>query len=318
MKPNTVLTLGDFNFSRYEVPASIVFGGSHALVSHELVGGKRIVDAMGRRDAPLEWSGLFLGENSLARARYVDGLRIAGKPLGLAWSELKYTVVIQSFNCTFERFYRLPYSISCLVVEDLAAPVTSLASAGIDEWITNDMNTASALGLEIGDGSLSALLGTLDAAIKQVSTFAGAVQSTINSVLGPLAAVQARVKILIGASGNVLSNVATVGGILPNNPAARQTSKLLGQVTAMTQSPKLYNLQSVLGRMGGNLGGVNAGKTSAVAGGNLFKMAADAYQDASAWTTIARANALTDPMITGVQNITIPASADDTGGVLSA
>ncbi|MEX3628334.1 MAG: hypothetical protein VB138_01510 [Burkholderia sp.] len=319
MKPYTVLTLGDFEFARYEIPEKITFGGEQALAVHELVGGVRVVDAMGRIDGPLEWSGLFIGETALERARYLDGLRIAGKELTLFWSELAYRVVIKSFRCDFEKSYKLPYSISCIVVEDLYDPPTEIAPTGVDEWIADDMAEANALGDLIGDGPLSGLLGTLDSAISTVSSFANAVQSTINGVLAPLAAVQARVQILIGSVGNVVSNVTTLGGILPNNPIAQQAAKLTGQVTAMTQLPQLYNLQSVLGRMGGNLGSiVTAGRQVAVAGGNLYQMAADAYNDASRWTTIAKANGLTDPVVQGVQTVTVPPTADDSGGVMYA
>lgn len=319
MKPDTVLTLGDFEFARYEIPEKITFGGEQALAVHELVGGVRVVDAMGRIDGPLEWSGMFIGDTALDRARYLDGLRVAGLPLFLSWSELAYTVVIRSFRCDFERSYKLPYSISCIVVEDLTLPVTTIAPAGVDEWISDDMAEANALGDLIGDGPLSDLLKTLDSAISAVSSFANAVQSTINSVLAPLAAVQARVRILIGSVGNVLTNVTTLGGILPNNPIAQQANKLMGQVNAMTQLPQLYNLQSVLGRMGGNLGSIGAaGRQVSVAGGNLYQMAADAYNDAASWTAIAKANGLKDPVIQGVQTINIPPQPDESGGVMYA
>ena len=319
MKPETVLTLGKFDFSRYEIPEKINFGGEQALAVHELVGGVRVVDAMGRIDAPIEWSGLFQGENALMRALYLDGLRISGKAQRLTWSMFSFDVVIKSFLCDFKRAYEIPYRISCVIVNDNYNPVTTIAPAGVDEWISDDMAEANALGDLIGDGPLSDLLKTLDSAISAVSSFANAVQSTINSVLAPLAAVQARVQILIGSVGNVVSNVTTLGGILPNNPIAQQAAKLTGQVTAMTQLPQIYNLQSVLGRMGGNLGSIGtAGRQVAVAGGNLYQMAADAYNDASRWTAIAKANGMTDPVVQGVQTVTVPPTADDSGGVMYA
>ncbi len=319
MQPDTILTLGDFEFSRLEIPEKIPFGGEQHLVVHELVGGIRVIDAMGRQDAPLEWSGLFMGQNALERARYLDGLRIAGKSLVLTWDEFLYEVVIASFKADFERFYQVPYRISCTVLQDLSIPVTTIADPGIDDLIGDDMNTANGLGDLIGDGPLSSLLGTLDSAIKQVSSFANAVQSTINSVLTPLAAVQSRVQILIGSVGNVIGNVTTLGGILPNNPIAQQAAKLTAQATAMTQLPQLYNLQSVLGRMGGNLGSIGKStNTITAAGGNLYGMAAQAYNDATAWTTLARANKLTDPQLTGVNTIVVPPVPDNSGGVMSA
>jgi len=319
MQPDTVLTLGDFEFSRYEIPEQLSFGGEQRLVVHELVGGARVIDAMGRADTPLEWSGLFQGQTALSRARYLDGLRIAGQSLILTWDEFMFEVVIASFRADYQRYYQIPYRINCTVVQDMSNPVTSIASAGIDELIGDDMNFANSLGDLIGDGPLSSLLGGLNSAIGSVSSFATATQSTINSVLQPLAAVQARVQLLTASVGNTVANVSTLGGILPNNPISQQAAKLNSQVTAMTQLPQLYNLQSVLGRMGGNLGTVGKGTGSVTqAGGNLYDLAAKAYGKATAWTTLAKANNLSDPQLTGVNSVSIPATPDKSDGVLYA
>jgi hypothetical protein len=319
MAPDTFLTLGDFEFSRFEIPEKIPFGGEQRLVVHELVGGVRVIDSMGRNDAPIEWGGLFQGETALERARYLNGLRIAGNPLVLTWDELIYEVVISSFKADFERFYQIPYRISCTVLQDLSSPITSIADPGIDDLIFDDMNNAYGFGGLIGDGMLSSLLAALDSAIRTVSSFATATQSTINGVLGPLSAVQARVRILTASVGNVVGNVSTLGGILPNNPISQQAAKLTGQVAAMTQLPQLYNLQSVLGRMGGNLGTIGRGSNTVTqAGGNLYSMAATSYKDPTAWTTIAKANNLSDPQLTGINTLVIPATPDNSGGVMSA
>jgi nucleoid-associated protein YgaU len=42
------------------------------------------------------------------------------------------------------------------------------------------------------------------------------------------------------------------------------------------------------------------------------------YGDPTAWTTIAKANGLTDPVINGVQTILVPPLPGSSGGVLSA
>jgi nucleoid-associated protein YgaU len=315
MKADTFLILGDLNFSRYEVPESIQFGGDQALAVHELVGGKRIVDAMGRQDKPLEWSGMFIGENAGDRARYLNFLRVAGEPLNLSWGEYAYSVVIKSAVLDFRRVYEIPYTISCLVIEDLTLPVSSTSTLSIDSAINDDMNSANALGGLIGDGPLSGVLATLGTAISAVSSFANAAQSTISSVLGPVLAVQARVATLIVSTGNTIANVTTLGGVLPNNPISTTAAKLTGQIAGYTQLPRLLNLQSTVGRMGMNLGAISsAGKSVTSAGGNLFDMASKAYGDATAWTTIARANKLSDPALTGVQTIIIPPTSDGSGG----
>jgi hypothetical protein len=325
MKPDTTLTLqsldsGDvFEFARFEIPEQIPFGGEQRLNVHELVGGVRVIDAMGATPMPVEWSGQFVGDTALERALYIDGLRKAGKPLYLSWDELAFTVVIKSFHCEFKRFYRLPYRVTCEVVEDLTTPVDYIAEPSIDQLITDDMNTANGLASGIGDGTLSSLMGTLNSAISAVSSFAAAAQSTLNSVLQPIAAVRAQVGILIQATNGAIQNVTTLGGILPGNPVAQQANKLLGQINAVNQSPNLINLDRVLGRMQSNIGTINSGTRQVpVAGGNLYSVAANQYGDAMGWTAIAQANGLKDPQVNGLANLTIPPYNNQTDGVLNA
>ena len=316
MKSDLTLTLGDFTFSNLEIPASISIGGEQVLAIHKLIGGARIIDAMGRDDKPLEWGGMLLGSSALSRARYLDGLRIAGKVLALKWHEMSYNVVIQSFSADFEAFYKLPYKITCVVVQDLTTPINTLAIDSVTSLVSNDMTTANAIGANVGNSALTAKLSSLQSAIKSISDFAKATQAQINSVLQPLADARAQVKVLVASVGNVVQNVTTLGGILPNNPVALSASKLLNQVTAMTQLPQLYNLDSVLGRMNSNIGTIGGGtSTTTVAGGNLYSVASKVYGDPMAWTTIAKANKLKDPQLTGVNTLIIPKTPDTNGGI---
>ncbi|HHW4682566.1 MAG TPA: hypothetical protein ACQGQI_05155, partial [Xylella sp.] len=228
MKPDTTLTLqsldtGDvFEFARFEIPEQIPFGGEQRLNVHELVGGWRVIDAMGATPMPVEWSGQFAGDTALERALYIDGLRKAGKPLYLSWDALAFHVVIKSFSCEFKRFYRLPYRITCEVVEDLTDPVNDIAAPSIDQFIADDMNEANGLASLVGDGTLSARMGDLNSALSSVSRFAQATQSTLNSVLQPMAAVRTQVGLLMQSVNGTIQNVTTLGGILPGAPLAQQ------------------------------------------------------------------------------------------------
>lgn len=51
-----------------------------------------------------------------------------------------------------------------------------------------------------------------------------------------------------------------------------------------------------------------------VVGGDLFRLALSRLGDATQWNRIAAANGLTDPVITGVQTILIPAQDSSAGG----
>lgn len=314
---STTVTLGDFVFAGMEMPESLRFGGTQALVVHRLIGGQKVVDAMGPDDAPPEWGGWFRGENALARARYLDTLRKQGKALTFTYSEFRYLVLINSYTADFQRPYQIPYRISLEVVEDLTAPVTVIAPSSIDDVMGDDMSTANGLGGLIGDGILSSLLGGLDTAISAVSSFANASTSVINSVLAPIAAVQGRVSTLIASTGNSIQNVGTLGGVIPGTPIGLSSSALATQVTSFNSLPNMYALQNVVGRMGANLGSVSGSvRPVTTSGGNLMDMAATAYGDASSWTGIAKANGLTDPVLVGTQQIAVPLRPDTAGGIL--
>ena len=133
------LTLGDLTFAGQEIPERLPFGVEQALVVHKLVGGERVVDAMGRDDHPLEWSGWFMGPAALDRALYLHTQCTLGQGLILTMSQLRYLVVIQSFEPNFENVARIPYRISCTVVEDQTNPVTTAPFADIDDQMDSDM-----------------------------------------------------------------------------------------------------------------------------------------------------------------------------------
>lgn len=63
-----------------------------------------------------------------------------------------------------------------------------------------------------------------------------------------------------------------------------------------------------------------ATKKITVAGGNLFRIAAEQLGSATQWTRIALANGLDDPFIDGVVTLTIPPRnpSGDNGGILGS
>jgi hypothetical protein len=279
-------------------------------VVRKMVGGARNVNMMGYDPAPLEWSGMLLGSNALDRARTLKQMALAQKMLTLTFSEYSYAVVISEFVEDFQREYEIYYRIRLDVVADNAAQGPT-AAPGIDSLIGADISTANGICSKIGNAGLTSSMGTLTTAIGAVSSFATAAKSTLQSVLAPLATVQAQVTTLIAAGENTLQSVATVGGLLPNNPIAQQVSKLSAQVNTMTQQPQLLQLQGVLSRIGTNIGQIgSASKTITVVGGNLYDIAAKYYKDATGWVSLSKANPSLggDPNISGTQNIALPAT----------
>jgi hypothetical protein len=55
-------------------------------------------------------------------------------------------------------------------------------------------------------------------------------------------------------------------------------------------------------------------RTITVAGGNLFRIAADELGDATQWIRIAELNGLADPMLSGVVTLRLPARDPNAGG----
>ena len=55
-------------------------------------------------------------------------------------------------------------------------------------------------------------------------------------------------------------------------------------------------------------------RTLTVAGGNLFRLAADQLGDATQWILIAQLNNLTDPVLSGLVTLAIPTPDRTAGG----
>ena len=110
------LILGGFLFSDFEIPEHIPLGGAHTVSKKTLLGGARVVDAMGPDDRDIQWTGRFQGLLAWQRARIIDSMRIAGQPLPLLIDTEFRMVVITEFLPNYERSYQVPYSITCMVV----------------------------------------------------------------------------------------------------------------------------------------------------------------------------------------------------------
>lgn len=319
----TTLTLGDFEFARFEIPQNIPFGAEQKLNVHQLVGGKRVIDALGPIPRNPSWSGWFVGENALARARYLKGFAEDGKARSLTWDELAFTVVVRSVECDYKLGWRIPYTITCEVVSDDTAPVSALPSPSPEQLVGDDMANASALAANLGIPALTSAVGAVSSALSQINTFVGTARSQIRSVLQPLADARAVAGSLLNQASATLANVgnlASLNGAIPN-PVADFTSRLSLTATNAANSGMLADLDSHLARMETNIAAVGSGTANlTVAGGNLYALAAQEYGDPMAWTALAQANGLADPMISGIATVVVPAkpAPADSTGVLNA
>ena len=251
-----VLTLGPILFTDFEIPEDMAFGGKQMLVRKTLVGGDRVVDAMGRDDGDKKWSGRFRGANAEIRARQLDFLRIQGQQLILAWSSLRFLVVIEAFEANFKQPFEIPYSISCLVLSDLSNPILP-PQADVDATIFGDVNGAGDIASQINlAGIVSAVTGVASAA-NAVAQFSGAsagdvgkVQTSIQTALGVVNSQQVVQNGAVTASGSV-------AGMVPGLQPQALAAALSGQSAAFVQLGQLYQLQALLGRAAVNVN--NAG-----------------------------------------------------------
>jgi hypothetical protein len=325
---------GPFTFSGAEVPEEIVFGGAQLLDVQKMIGGLRQVNAMGADDAPLQWSGIFLYSTALGRAQFLDSVRRQGLQCTLSWDALLYQVTIAEFHATYKYPFRIPYSIRFEVVEDQTQLVTTPPAPSPTDALTSDMASLSSLTNCIGDSTLNGLMGDLQSSmssltsaaqpiangLKAVTSFVAGVANcaaqVVNTVApavlaisAPLAAVGVHVQSLITAAE---VSVAAGSGVLPGAAAAQTIVSVLGSTNAANQLPELYQMASTVARMQVNLPLVatpTSAKTITVGGGDCYTIAAQQYGDATRFTDILAANPQLggDPVLTGINNLTIPA-----------
>ena len=219
------VTLGPVTFAEIETPERIPVGGEQALTVFKMPGGKRIVQAMGRDDADMMWSGYLEGPGAESRMLLLDSLRQSGTEIQLAFGQSTYQVVVKSFSADYERVNWIPYRIGVLVVEDNAASFGSQPPSLLDD-LNSDLNNAA--GFNVGSAAETAMTTAQTAlnvtgalgfggaswasALADVTTAQNLIsveQEANSSTIGGIVA-------LAGTVGNILgvSQVANAAGVL--------------------------------------------------------------------------------------------------------
>jgi hypothetical protein len=230
---DTYLTLGGYTFDGFGIPEKINGGGEQHLKVHKLLGGQRVIDALGGDDDTLKFRGRFRGAGAMDDALLMDAMRIAGAPVTLSYWNLQYTVVVSKFCWDFEKFYEVPYELECVVVANqLQQPAQP--DQTVDGAVSSDI-TAGA-GAAAGDPACAAAFaalpttyaatGPLQSISGAVSDAASAVSSGVSSAIGQIQAAQQQVQ------GALSSIAATANAALaPINDLVSQVNGVVGQVT---------------------------------------------------------------------------------------
>lgn len=140
------LTLGGFTFEDFEIPERIPLGGAQKKTTHELLGGARVVDAMGPAERDITWSGRFQSDDAWERAQAIDQLRIQGLALPLVIDNEFRIVIITDFAPVYERAYQAPYSITVHVV---VQPITPDGSISLIAALLSDLASAVSLAADL-------------------------------------------------------------------------------------------------------------------------------------------------------------------------
>ena len=337
MSNNIVVTLGDVEFSNLEVPSKMPLGGRQTLVEHKLVGGNKIVDAMGFFEVPKSWTGIFFGSNADARAKHLAYLCEQGKPLYLTWHQYSFIVVIEDFTYDFERINKIPYAIACCVIKDNTAKPVDTVNLDPYTTVDDDFERIAAAyesmildsyWLEtVGNDELEENIPNLKTAWQNINGAMNATSQQIMNVKSAIQDVQNSVTRQIASASNFLQTVTTLGGVLPNNPLANNTSRMMLSVRNVNNSAQLMNMQNLLGVSDRNLNqlaiSINSKTTQknqnnlftlpttqVVRNTNLYALASMYYKDAMKWVLIAKENKLTSPYIIEPITLFIPIDGD--------
>jgi hypothetical protein len=239
---NTTLVLGPVIFQDFEVPCGINFGGKQRLAVHRLPGGVRVIDALGRDDADICFSGIFCGDNATLRARLLDEMRASGALLPLTWDVFFYTVVIAQFQANYSTSNWIPYRIICTVLRDEASALLQ-AAVTLGASVLNDVGAAisQAMSGGVDISSLQSTMSDPSATVRDTATY--------NVAQSGIAAAQSNLASAIDTATNALPLYAMTS----SGSADSGVTNLTAAVGASQQLSQLTIAQSYVGRAATNL-----------------------------------------------------------------
>lgn len=287
------VSLGPFVFADFEIPASIAWGGQQQHTVHKLPGGGRVIDAMGRDDRPVAWSGLFLGSGAEDRAIQLDGMKNAGRPLTLTWGAHNLQVLIASFEAETKQIgAHVPYQISCTVASINATAMLAGGPQSLLGAISSDIGQAATV-VQNGISQVTKVVG----GVTQIAGAIGLRVPFLNSMSKDLA-------LASGAVGTVGSLAASVPAAVSGAMSTVQNIASVGE-SASTSALNWFN------------GSAPANATAAV---NAVTLAGDATstqaETVAVGATTGQALALASvPQPSAAPPVTVPSGLDSIGAL---
>jgi hypothetical protein len=212
----TMLLLGPVVFQDFELPARVRFGGTQRLAVHQMPGGARVIDMLGRDDAEIGWSGVFSGSDAPERARLIDLMRAEGGVWPLTWDAFFYSVIVSRFEAEYARPNWIPYRAICTVLRDEAQALVEEAVSLIG-GVAADLASASGAGIDLTAANSSVAVS--GAGVRGSAAYGAAVQTVTSASASADATVSAAETDLQSATG--LSGMTSAAGTLAQAADAR-------------------------------------------------------------------------------------------------
>lgn len=224
------LVLGSITFQDFEIPERINFGGKQHAAVHKLIGGNRVVDAMGPDPDDVNWSGRFRGPNAMERAQALDAMRSAGAQVTLSYMSTFLVVLITDFKAEPERFYEIPYKITCTVVSDPINDSLGAIVDGIDTIIGNALTVAASFtagGTSAPQIATAAAVASVSSAVSAAGSLQDASAATLTTVSSTVYNSASTIDgIATGLDATIGVGAGTLAGVDPNQMASFITTQL--------------------------------------------------------------------------------------------
>jgi hypothetical protein len=242
------VVLGSFAFQDFEVPETIALPVRQAVAVHRLIGGGRVLDAMGVDYGDIAWSGVMLGSGAESRAQSLKALADAGQAVALTWGTWNFAVLPHWISLR-EGYQRVGYAIRCAVIrDDSSAPEQMALDLGAS--LAGDIGAAIAGGGEGVAGTLQDVQAALQliGPISPGSAAVGAAWDAVAGAQGMVSSMQAVAAAQVAGVGGRAAGLSTpVATMTDLASAATQTGRLAQGAAA----------SAYLGRMAANLAANN-------------------------------------------------------------
>lgn len=282
------VTLGSVTLQGFEVPDEAPWGGEQALTVHKMIGGARVIDAMGRDDRLVEIKGLFLSPDADSRAQQIDAMRKAGLPVIWSYGSHVYSVVIRAFLPNFKQLGRIPYHLKLEILIDYSQP-SALVELSIDDQFSDAILTVGSL----CTGLLGGLLGVASLVFSTAALALSAVNAAIGIATGlvpgflvglpvPLAGMQVQLALMIGAvssgvAGPVVAQIEAaiaIGGSIAASSADNIAAAVAQVVAAQQMTAAAIAFSETILSYQAVTGGIAPGQNPTQNAGNLVIFAA--------------------------------------------